>query len=197
MKSTFTAAVAAFAFLISLAAFAQAAKDPVDPHHGETKAKGDKPAVDVNKKLSAKDTQFVIDAAIGNLAEVEMGKLAQQNAASQQAKDFGARLVADHDKAYQELERATGAFGVMLPTQIDAEHQKHSEMLKAKQGAEFDASFAKHMVEGHQKVIAVFKTEAKSGTAPELKAYATSTLPTLEEHLKLAQNLAKTKTSAR
>ena len=197
MKPIFKAAFGASAFLLSLNAGAQTAKDPVDPHHGETKAKGDKPAVDVNKKLTAKDKAFIIDAAIGNLAEVEMGKLAQENAASQEAKDFGARLMADHDKAYKELERITGPYGVMLPTKVDAEHQKHCDMLKAKKGAEFDASFAKHMVEGHQKVIAMFKAEAKSGTAPELKEYATATLPTLEEHLKVAQNLAKTKTSSR
>ena len=149
------------------------------------------------QKLSESDKDFVIDAAIAGLAEIELGKLAQQNAVSPGVKNFGETLVTDHTAGNKDLEQAVASFHVMLPTQVDAEHQKHLEMLKAKKGAEFDAAFIAHMVEGHDKAIALFKKQAKSGGAAALRDFATRTLPTLEQHLKIAKDLASPKTSGR
>lgn len=190
MKTMFKK-VGVSAFLLSLSVGAQQKLDPVDPHHGDAKAAT--PAA----KLSATDKDFIIDAAIAGLAEVEMGKLAQEKGVSQGVKDFGAKLVTDHTKANQDLEKTVTAFGVTLPTKVEEEHQRHLDMLKDLTGAQFDAAFSKHMVEGHEKVIALFKKEAKTGEAKALKEFATRTLPTLEAHLKIAKDLAKTKTSAR
>jgi putative membrane protein len=207
VKTTLFRAAAVSAYLLSVTTWAQqdrpTTQDPVDPHHGETKAKGDKrtdpgtTGTGDMSKLGSVDKTFVLDAAIGGLAEVEMGKLAQQNGQSQGVKDYGERLVTDHEKANRDLERVVAAYGVTLPTKVDEEHQKHLDMLKAKKGAEFDAVFIKHMVDDHQKMINKFTKQAKSGTAAPIKEFATATLPTLQEHLKIAKDLQKTKTSAR
>src|SRR5437763_8392976 len=74
------------------------------------------------KQLGKHDLEFVKNAAIGGKAEVELGKLAQQNAQSQQVKDFGARMEKDHSQAGAKLSTIASGKGIQLPEQLDAEH---------------------------------------------------------------------------
>jgi putative membrane protein len=62
----------------------------------------------------------------------------------------------------------------------------------------------KHMVSDHKKDISEFKSESNKAKDADLKQFASSTLPTLQEHLNLAQsaeqvakNEGKTQTSSR
>jgi putative membrane protein len=210
VKSTlFKSAVAASAFLLSVPAWAQQdeprqrdredqqAEKPKKDSGTEKEMRAEERQVDPKKQLSSADKEFVIDAAIGGLAEVEMGRLAQDMGVSDEVKEFGVKLVTDHEKANRELETAVAPYGVMLPTRIDEEHQKHIDMLKSKKGMDFDKAFATHMVQGHEKMIKLFKKEVKSGKASELKEFATRTLPALQDHLKISKDLAKPKGKAK
>ena len=53
--------------------------------------------------LTKDDSSFIMEAAAGGMMEVEVGKIAQQNAANQRVKDFGTMMVTDHGKANDEL----------------------------------------------------------------------------------------------
>ena len=70
--------------------------------------------------MSSADKSFVQKAAVGGLAEVEMGKLAQQKAANDQVKQFGSHMVDDHSKANTELQQVASSKGITLPTDLDA-----------------------------------------------------------------------------
>jgi putative membrane protein len=133
------------------------------------------------------DAGFVQKAAAGGMAEVEMGKLAQDKASADQVKQFGARMVQDHSKANDELKQVAGAKGVQLPPGPDAQAQSEMKKMQGMSGASFDKHYMDHMVSDHKKDIAAFESEAKSGKDPEVKAFAQKTLPTLKEHLQLAQ----------
>jgi len=58
-------------------------------------------------------------------------------------------------------------------------------------GAAFDSAYTKDMVRDHQQDVADFQKEAQSGQDPALKAFAQKYLPTLQEHLQMAQALSK------
>jgi len=133
------------------------------------------------------DNAFVQKAAAGGMAEVEMGKLAQDKATNGQVKQFGARMVQDHGKANDELKQLAGAKGVQLPAGPGAEAQAKMKKMQGMSGAAFDKHYMDDMVADHKKDIAAFESEAKSGKDPEVKAFAQKTLPTLKEHLQLAQ----------
>ena len=137
--------------------------------------------------LSRSDRDFVEKAAKGGLSEVELGKLAQEKAANQQVKDFGARMVQDHTKANDELKKIASAKSVNIPDQPDKQAQKEMEKLQKLSGAQFDREYMKHMVSDHKKDVSEFQKEAKAAKDSELKNFASTTLPTLQEHLKLAQ----------
>jgi putative membrane protein len=137
--------------------------------------------------VAAADRTFTEKAAVGGMAEVEMGKLAQQKASNDQVKQFGQRMVTDHSKANDELKTIASAKGIELPGKVDKKNQATMDRLGKMTGAQFDKAYMGHMVDDHKKDISEFKKEASSGHDSELKGFASSTLPTLEDHLKMAQ----------
>lgn len=145
-------------------------------------------AAKADEGLPRAERRFVEKAAMGGMAEVQLGQLAQQKAQDEQVKQFAQRMVADHGKANDELKQIAGAKGVQIPAELDRDHRKDMDKLQKHSGADFDREYMKHMVDDQKKDVSEFRKQAKSGKDPELKAYAAKTLPTLEEHLKMAQS---------
>jgi len=154
--------------------------------------------------LSSGDRKFMEKAAQGGMAEVKLGQLAAQKASSDQVKQFGQKMVDDHGKADDQLKQLASTKGVTLPTDLDKSTQKEYDKLSKMSGADFDREYMKHMVSDHKKDVSEFKSEANKAKDADLKQFASSTLPTLQEHLTLAQsaeqaakNEGKTQTSSR
>jgi putative membrane protein len=132
---------------------------------------------------------FVSTAVLDGMTEIELGKLAQRQAQDPAVKDFGARMVKDHTAAGEKLKPIADAKGIVLPSGIDKSHQKDVDKLAKKSGADFDKAFMDHMVTDHRKVVKEFQKEAKSAKDADVQQFASSTLPTIEEHLRLAQQI--------
>jgi putative membrane protein len=139
--------------------------------------------------MSSQDRNFLMDAAMGGMMEVELGRLAVQNGASDAVKQFGQRMVDDHSKANTELMSLATSKGVTLPTELDAKHKEHVTKLSGRTGAEFDREYVKMMVSDHKKDVSEFEKQSTKGADPDLKAFAGRTLPTLQEHLQMAMAL--------
>lgn len=135
------------------------------------------------------DSTFVTKAAVGGLAEVKLGQLATQKAASPDVKQFGQQMVDDHGKANDELKQLAAGKGITLPTSLDKKHKQTYSHMSRLTGQNFDHAYAADMVKDHQKDVSEFEKEATSGTDPDVKAWAAKTLPTLQEHLRMAQSL--------
>jgi putative membrane protein len=126
-----------------------------------------------------------------DMAEVKLGKLAQQDASSAAIKHFGERMVTDHSKMNKGLREIAQKKGITLPEKLDQKHQELCDQLSKMKGADFDRAYSKDMVSGHEKAVERFEAEAKNGQDPEVKAWAEKWLPTLREHLKLARDAVK------
>jgi len=133
------------------------------------------------------DSTFVQQAAMDGLAEVQLGQTAAQNATQPEVKQFGQRMAADHGKANDELKALASQKGMTLPTELDAKHKAHVEQMSKMTGAAFDKAYMQHMVSDHQQAVALFQKESKGGADADVKAWAAKTLPTLQEHLKMAR----------
>ena len=142
-------------------------------------------------KASKADETFIKDAMQGDLAEVSMGKLAQEKAQSQGVKDFGKMLEQDHGEHAQKVQSKAQELGVTAPTEPNATQKSTYDRLSKLSGAQFDNQFVKTMVTDHKKDIAEYEKEAKSKSP--LADFAKDTLPTLEHHLQTAETLAKEK----
>ena len=98
-------------------------------------------------------------------------------------------MIDDHGKSYKELSEIATQQGITTPKEPSAKKQAETKKFAKLKGNEFDRQFAEHMVADHEKTIKLFKQAAGKARSEEIKAYATKTLPTLEEHLKLARAL--------
>ena len=138
--------------------------------------------------LSRDDRNFMMKAAQDGIAEVETGQLAQKNGGHPDVKKFGERMVQDHTKAGDELKALAKAKGVTLPEATDRTHARLAKQLSGLTGEKFDKIYAREAgVKDHKSAVALFSRQAQRGNDPDVKAFAAKTLPTLQEHLKMAQ----------
>lgn len=140
-----------------------------------------------NTRLSASDRQFVNHAAEGGLAEVELGQLALRKSSSQQVKSFAQRMVTDHSSANDKLLACAQRLNMTLPNRVSAEDMALKTKLQGLSGSRFDRAYMDAMVKDHQQDIAQFQREASQGQNPQVKQFADKTLPTLQEHLRMAE----------
>jgi len=151
-----------------------------------TGAKGEQTAMG---NMSSQDRDFMMDAAMGGMMEVELGRMAAQQGSSDAVKQFGQRMVDDHSKANEELMSLASSKGITLATTMDEKQHKDMMKLQAMTGADFDRAYSKMMLSDHKKDVSEFEKQSTKGIDPDLKAFASKTLPTLKEHLQMANAL--------
>ena len=137
-------------------------------------------------QLAEVDLDFAKEAAQGGLMEVRLGELAQQQAKSTKVKDFGQRMVDDHGQAGDKLMQIAEEKGIELPQDLSEEGQGMYEDLQQKSGAEFDEAYMDDMVSDHEDDVSAFEDYVENAEDPDLRSFAEETLPTLREHLALA-----------
>ena len=184
MKLERTAIALAVAAALALPPAAMAQQPPP-----EKPAKTERQAEQHKGGLAAADRKFVMEVAHGGMAEVELGKLAAEKGSSDAVKQFGKRMADDHGKAVEELKQLAQQKGVTLPPDLDVRHKQLRDRLAKLSGATFDKTYANEMVKDHKKDVAEFKRGANAAKDPDLKAWAGKTLPTLQDHLKQAQDM--------
>jgi len=172
MKNVVIQGTVVFAFLTALA-FAQTPKST-------------QPSPQI-ASAQAVDQQFIKTAAEGSMAEVEMGRLAAERASHSDVKAFGQKMVDDHEKVDSQLKSIAAEKHVALATALSAKDKSTYDRLSRLSGNAFDRAYMQDMVQDHQTDIAAFKSEASGGKDPDVKAFASKTLPTLENHLKAAE----------
>lgn len=134
-------------------------------------------------------SDFMMKAAQGGMAEVEVGKLAASKGANADVKQFGQKMVTDHSKANDELKALAAKKNFTLPADVNAEQKAMADKLSKLSGAEFDKEYVDGMVKDHEKDVADFQKEADSGTDADVKAFAAKTLPTLKSHLEMIKSI--------
>lgn len=137
-------------------------------------------------------SEFMTKAASGGMMEVQLGQLAQQNGMSQDVKDFGKMMVDDHTKANEELKALAAQKNITLPDSMGQEQMDHVEELRGKANADFDQAYMSLMVDDHQEDVDLFQEAAQNLQDPDTKAFASKTVPILQQHLDRAQQVNNT-----
>jgi len=168
MKTLFGAALAALAlFTVAVA---------------EDTKRADKDAKDIDQDFSYK-------ACAAGLAEVNLGRIAAKHASDKKVKEFGQKMVDDHEKANKELIDLANKKNLKLASRMDAEHDKLSDKLAKVSGSDFDREYMAGQVKDHEEAVALFEKQAKDGKDKDLKGWADKKLPTLRDHLKMAKEI--------
>lgn len=142
------------------------------------------------------EQKFMQNAIQGNLAEIQMGQLAQQKAQSADVKSYGEMLVTDHSAANDQAKKIAETIGMTPPAEPSAKQKSMYDKMSKLSGAEFDRAFAKEMVADHKKDISEYKRESAKKNSP-VADLAKQTLPTLQKHLDAAEKLQKSNSASR
>ncbi len=140
-------------------------------------------------EVSGDDAKFAVEAANGGMAEVELGKLAQQKASDARVKAFGEMMVNDHTAANNELKEIAKSKKIALPASLNNEAQQLMQDLQKKSGADFDKAYVSAMVKDHKNDIATFEHGEKVAKYPDMLAFIKKTLPVLHKHLSEIQKI--------
>lgn len=178
MHSMKIGASGALCFLVALASGVLNAQVPANDHLDNG----------TQKMMKSADATFALKAAQGGLAEVKLGQLAVEKASNPDVKSFAQKMIDDHSKANDQLKAAAGKDRMTLPNTMNAKDQSLYNKLSGLSGTDFDKAYMKAMVKDHEDDIKEFQKEANRGANPDIKSFASSTLPTLQQHLELAKS---------
>ena len=148
-------------------------------------------AQEKGEKKIIPDGPFMMNAARDGLFHVEAGKLAAQRASSEGVKKFGQHAIEHHSQINDELMKLASTKGVTLPKKMGKTEQEKLNNLAKLSGPNFDKAYLEMEIKDHSKDLSAFQKEAKDGKDPDVKAWAAKTVPTIEEHLKMARDISK------
>jgi putative membrane protein len=136
--------------------------------------------------LSPSTADFVKEAAVSDMFEIQSSQLATERADGP-IKAFASQMITDHQKTSNELKALTHE----IPTALDSSHQKMIDKLVGLSVADFTKQYRSDQVSAHKDAVSLFRRYVKGGDDAALKDWAGKTLPGLERHLEMAQNLEK------
>jgi putative membrane protein len=141
--------------------------------------------------LSSDDRKFMMEAAMGGMAEVEAARVAVQKSSMDSVKQYAQQMIDDHTRAGDELKQLASAKGVILPATLDAKHTAMIARMQGMSGMEFDRMYIREMgVKAHEKMEKLFMRESTRGRDGDTKAFAAKTLPVVRMHLTMGRDMA-------
>jgi putative membrane protein len=144
------------------------------------------------------DRDFIQEQLAAGNAEVELGRLAQEKGTHPDVKEFGATMVRDHQMAGNELEQIATKANVDRSAERTGplgqrdEHMELQEELAKLTGREFDRRYIDEMIDDHQDAVEDLESKAENASHPEVKAWASKTLPKVRQHLERARAIKET-----
>ncbi len=143
-----------------------------------------------SSQLSALDSQFVIDAAQGGMAEVQLSQLALQRSTNPEVKQFAQQMIQEHTRANEQLMRLAAQKGITPPSTVGPKYQAAMARLMQLSGASFDQAYMREAgVNSHMESVAIYQRQADLGQDPDLKAFAAGILPRVQGHLQMAATM--------
>lgn len=139
--------------------------------------------------VTTTDQLFVKNAYQSGLANTRVGELAEGKTTNADVKAFATRLIADAGKANAELKTLAETKGLSLVNSPSTIALANNKILEAKAGADFDKTFAAHMVSDRKRTVEIFERAGAKTQDTDVRAFITKTLPTLKGHLAAAQTL--------
>ena len=179
MKLLGSASVAALLVLAGCEATDKAATDVKSAAQAQT-----------TPTLSTTDATFINTASQAGVEEIKFAQLAETQSHSARVKKFAMQMVTDHTAANEKLTALAQQKGITPTTTTDTAHDQMYTQLQGEHGRTFDRDYLAGQIKDHQMVADAMQTEIQSGTDADVKSFAQMTLPTIQQHLEMAQALA-------
>jgi putative membrane protein len=140
-------------------------------------------------ELTPAEKEFLTKVSQSNRAELQIAQMARERSMNPEVKGFAEMLVADHQKALEGVFGLMRKYGMRGPDTFSPEGMLQVSNLSKLSGAEFDNEFASLMVKNHQQSVKLFEEQSRVLRNPDVKDYVDTLIPTLKQHLAIAENL--------
>ncbi|QRY77858.1 DUF4142 domain-containing protein [Pseudomonas sp. PDNC002] len=139
---------------------------------------------------AAQAQTFVTEASAAGMAEIDAAKLALKKSQAKDVKSFAQHIIDDHTKANTELKALADKHQLTLADGPSLTNQAKAKVLDVRDES-FDAAYANNQVGAHEEAVKLFTDAANNAADSDVKAFAQKTLPVLQRHLEMAQDLVK------
>ncbi|HTG56924.1 MAG TPA: DUF4142 domain-containing protein [Niabella sp.] len=143
--------------------------------------------------LNEQETKFAVDAANGDMAEIQLGEIAKSKSTSPEVKELGRMMIEDHSKANEALKIIAADKNIQLPAKASEDKQQVAIQLSSKNGSDFDKAYIAQMIKDHETSLQLFETGQQTVKDSTLKAFIDNTLPVLRKHMEHVNTLNKLK----
>jgi putative membrane protein len=145
-------------------------------------------------KLSKADAGMMRDMAYVNVSEVAAAKIALDKSKNEHVVSYAKQMVDDHSASQKELTQLAQGKGVTLPTEPDKKHQAAAKKLAALSGEQFDRAYIKQNgIQDHREARKLLVRVKDKATDADVRSAADKMLPTVEQHLKMAEEMPEAK----
>jgi putative membrane protein len=141
------------------------------------------------------DRRFLGQVTQASLLNVAMGKLAVEKSSNDAVKEFGKKMVTDHERGLAIFKKVAVKDGVTVEERLDSKHQERLDKLAKLSGPEFDRAYMKDQLKAHQRMVSYFQSEADNATESTATKMANNMLPAVQRHLSDAKELNKSLTA--
>ncbi len=155
----------------------------------DTTAQPNSGATTASSPSTSSDQDFVTKAAQGNSAEVELGKIVAAKTKDPNVKQFAQMMVKDHTTALNELQELAQTKNLNFNDDLPDDAKALQTKFSSDTGKQLDKDYMDNMVEDHQKDVQEFTDQSQKAKDPDVKQWASKTLPTLQKHLEKAQQI--------
>ena len=141
--------------------------------------------------VSAQDQNFVNLAATSDMFEIQSSRLALQRSRNPATRRFAERMIADHTQSSQRLAALAQAKGIVMPTGLDPEQQRALAAIDNTRRI-FDQEYFRQQGQAHAATAQAYQTEIANGYDADLRGFAQQTLPVVQDHLAMAEQMRNT-----
>ena len=136
-------------------------------------------------KASARDRNFMMQAAQGGMAEVQMAQLALKKTNNSRVRDFAQMMVKDHSDLNAKLTPMATAVGVSLPTRLSNADAGALSRLSRQSGSTFDRNYMAAQRSAHTKALALFQDAGAQADNGNLRNFFAQNAPIIAMHLQM------------
>ena len=144
----------------------------------------------INNQLNEADKNFILQAGISNVSEIEAAKIAVLKTIDTVVLSFAQHMLAEHTAAHNDLKTMGGVVGFTVKDTTDAAHATTIAQLNTLTGRAFDSTYIHNQLIDHQTTINFYRDELSNGNQLNVKAYANTVLQNIRLHYQRADSIA-------
>ena len=171
----------------------QPGQTPTTPPVGQTPTPtpGQTPPVQPAQAQNVRaDSLFIGEVNTSNDVELRLARLAQSRGSADAVKRFAQKMVTDHNWMQKEWATVTAQSGARISATPNPQTQGQISRLERLSGSDFDWAYMATMVANHREAVNHFQTARQTARSSEVRQLVARSLPYLQEHLTVAQQVS-------